>query len=414
MSPELKKQFALQRKIVFGNKRYWFHIVIWSVVICLGIFGISEISKGSASGTETEKTAKDKKREIGITQVDLTAKNGKNAIKTVGKKSSLQHDIFTTDQPFKSMATGILIASVVVYFFLLVAVPYAYYKRRKFFLLLGLLLSVAFYFAWLLLAVIVAKVIKHDSHQGLEQQLTIFFGSIGIVSLMLTFTVINFFSLYYFIDLYDQQKNLNRYQQVFTEKLIAETNFLKLQINPHFLFNTLNNIYSLSLQHSSDTAVIAQRLKELMQYMLTDCAQPMVPLQGEIDFFINYVTLEKLRTKQNNININLTVVGDASHKHIAPLLLINFIENAFKHGVKSSISAAFINILLTIKKEQLLLEISNSKPVQTVDPKLAITETSGIGLNNVKRRLQILYAGKHKLKIKETKTEYAVLLTITF
>src|SRR5215217_6060899 len=127
----------------------------------------------------------------------------------------------------------------------------------------------------------------------------------------------NFFSFYYFIDLYDQQKGLNRYQQVFTDKLQAETNFLKTQINPHFLFNTLNNIYSLTLSKSDDAPRITEQLKELISYMVNDCALDMVPLSGEINFLRNYIALEQLRNRQDNTIIELEIKGNTGGREIA-------------------------------------------------------------------------------------------------
>jgi LytS/YehU family sensor histidine kinase len=221
-----------------------------------------------------------------------------------------------------------------------------------------------------------------------------------------------YFSLYYFLDLYDQQKSLNKYRKVFTEKLEAETNFLKTQINPHFLFNTLNNIYSLTLSQSSDAAFITRQLKNLITYMLQDCTNDLVPLTGEIAFLKNYITLEQLRNKQEQIDIQLTIKGESGNKKIAPLLLINFVENAFKHGVKAGISNAFVKINLLIMGHVLALEIVNSKPEQIEDQQKSVKEDGGIGIQNVSRRLDILYPHRHKLRISESKKEYSVYLSI--
>ncbi len=137
---------------------------------------------------------------------------------------------------------------------------------------------------------------------------------------------------------------------------------MKTQINPHFLFNTLNNIYSLALRQSDDAPVIARQLKELSQYMLYDCTRDMVPLSGEVTFLNNYVSLEQLRNKQEDIDIRLDIKGETEGKQIAPLLLVNFIENAFKHGVKSGIDRAFVQINPFIMDDLLSMEVTNSRP----------------------------------------------------
>jgi LytS/YehU family sensor histidine kinase len=221
-----------------------------------------------------------------------------------------------------------------------------------------------------------------------------------------------FFSLYYFLDLYDQQKNLNQYRQLLTQKLEAETNFLKTQINPHFLFNTLNNIYSLTLSQSTDAAHITRQLKDLITYMLQDCSKDVVLLSGEIEFLSNYIDLEKLRNKQEQAKIQLNIHGVVGEQKIAPLLLVNFVENAFKHGVKAGVDNAFVNIDLQVMNNMLTVEIVNSKPAAASHPDKAVKEEGGIGIQNVKRRLNILYPNRHRLSITESKTEFSVYLSI--
>ena len=407
MEPELKIQFALQRMTIFGNGRYWFHVAIWVLVIFMGSIFSPEFAKGWLSWAGD---AINSDQTITLKHVAPTAKSGQYAPKKDDKQLNQQYELLgKNDSLIFSKVASALIAVVAVYFFLSFVVPLAQYRRSKSIILLGLPLAIIIYVVLLLLAIGIGELFSPYIHNDAEQQLIIMLGIF-----MLFFITTYFFSFYYFIDLFDQQKKLDRYQEVLTEKLAAEIDFLKLQINPHFLFNTLNNIYSLSLAQSNDTAVIAKRLKELVHYMLTDCARPMVRLIDEIDFLRNYVLLEKLRTQQKNTSIGFLATGNAGDQQIAPLLLVNFIENAFKHGVRSGIGAAFIDIRLTVESRQLLLKVVNSRPGPATDKSLAMVEVGGIGLKNVKRRLEILYSKRHRLKIITTKTEYAVHLTIMF
>ena len=374
---ELKDEFRLQRKIVFGNKRYWFHIAAWLMVGVLLIY--------------TDNTA------------DFTdgIKTGFVRIKT-GEKVSINTSVL-----LYSIGAGVLLAALMTYFFLLWVIPLARYRRQKRVLWLGLLLNIFIY----LVVIIVLGIIAGYTSVGNDKEDARMFIGLGIVAIMSAIFCSYFFSIYYFIDLYDQQKELNRYQKVFADKLQAESNFLKTQINPHFLFNTLNNIYSLTLTKSGNAAQMTRRLKELLEYMLYDCVKDMVSLEGELAFLRNYVALEQLRNKQEHTDIRFNITGKPGALSIAPLLLINFIENAFKHGVKAGIEKAYVHINLYIMDNLLSVDIANSRPVPA-DKELAVTEAGGIGIRNVCRRLEILYPGTHKLRIVETKTDYTIHLNI--
>ena len=302
--PVLKQELLQQRRTIFGNKRFIFHIIMWLATLCylvLSVFG-DEFKTG----------------------IEVGAKHNQN---------SAINSTTINEAPFLIIATiSTLVGAVMVYFYLLFVVPFARYKKQRRYLWIGVFINIALWLFVLIIAA-VALGMTHDPKSKLDENditlvlmLSIVFS--GVVSGV-------FFSLYYFLDLYDQQKNLNQYRLVLTEKLEAETNFLKTQINPHFLFNTLNNIYSLTLSQSSDAAFITRQLKSLITYMLQDCTKDMVPLTGEIEFLKNYINLEQLRNKQEQADIQLTIKGEPGNKQIAPLLLINFVENAFKHGVKA-------------------------------------------------------------------------------
>jgi sensor histidine kinase YesM len=381
LHPAFKQELQQQRRTIFGNKRFIFHIIMWVAALCylmLSIFG-DDFKTGV---------------EAGINHNPGASING-----TTIKEAS-----------FFAMSTiSTLVGAVMVYFYLLFVIPFARYKKQRRYLWIGVFINFSL---WLFVVVLGAVILgmTHDAKSKLDKDNVTF---IFILSAVFSGIVAGvFFSLYYFLDLYDQQKNLNRYRQVFTEKLEAETNFLKTQINPHFLFNTLNNIYSLTLSQSPDAAFITRQLKNLITYMLQDCAKDQVPLTGEIEFLKNYISLEQLRNKQEQTDIQLTIKGEPGNKQIAPLLLINFVENAFKHGVKAGISNAFVNINLLIMDNVLAMEIVNSKPEPTGDQLKSVKEDGGIGIQNVRRRLDILYPHRHKLRISESKKEYSVYLSI--
>jgi two-component system LytT family sensor kinase len=216
-----------------------------------------------------------------------------------------------------------------------------------------------------------------------------------------------FIAFYYFVDIYDQQKRLKKLQQYKTQKIALESSFLKSQVNPHFLFNTLNNIYALSLKKSEQTKVIIERLESLLYYMLYECKADLVPLENEFTFTDSYIALEKLRHKEDQISVTVQINGEIENKKIAPLLLINFLENAFKHGTKTS----WINLEIDVKEETVHFKLQNSKPFNMVGQ--AISEyKGGIGLKNVKRRLEILYPLRHELNINNLKDRFEVDLFI--
>lgn len=194
-------------------------------------------------------------------------------------------------------------------------------------------------------------------------------------------------------------------QQLEREKLGAELKLLKSQINPHFLFNTLNNLYALSLNQSDKAPLMVHRLSELMSYMLYDSNQSEVPLEKEIQYIKNYIDLEKIRYG-NRLEVIFNIYGEADRIMIAPLLLLPLVENSFKHGARNQLDDGWIHIDLEIQKTRITFKVENSKPdfedVQSIP--------SGIGLSNVRRRLEHLYKGSHRLQLfDESDTHMAVL-----
>lgn len=193
------------------------------------------------------------------------------------------------------------------------------------------------------------------------------------------------------------------------EKLNSELAFLKNQISPHFFFNTLNNIYSLISINAENSQKAVLKLSKLMRYLLYDSEHGDTRLSNEIDFMNNYIDLMKLRMS-SKISLNVSFPEQYDDISLPPLIFIPFIENAFKHGI-SYREKSFINISMTTGKEYVLFRCANSliKTREESEP-----GQSGIGLENVKKRLNLLFAGKHDLKIIKSDEVFEVLLQINF
>ncbi len=194
-----------------------------------------------------------------------------------------------------------------------------------------------------------------------------------------------------------------------TQTMQSELKFLKSQINPHFLFNTLNNLYALTLKKSDDAPEIVLKLSEMMRYMLYECNEKEVPLYKEVTYMRNYLDLERLR-QHKKIDINLDVTGEIGDQRIAPLLFIPFIENSFKHGLGNQINHGWVQINLDIHPDKVAFSIENSKgPTQ---PRLTHRKSGGIGLVNVRRRLNLIYPNQYQLQIKNEPNRYKVSLEL--
>lgn len=193
------------------------------------------------------------------------------------------------------------------------------------------------------------------------------------------------------------------------QTLRSELNFLRSQINPHFLFNTLNSLYALTLKKSDKAPEIVLRLSEMMRYMLYECNERYVPLEKEINYISNYLELEKIRHK-GKCDIEFEMIGAVGNQKIAPLLFIPFIENSFKHGLNSQIIDGFVDIILNIKDDSVAMNIKNSK--SEAKPKAPSKISGGVGLVNVRRRLNLLYPERYDLKLTESPNEYEVNIDI--
>jgi two-component system LytT family sensor kinase len=188
-------------------------------------------------------------------------------------------------------------------------------------------------------------------------------------------------------------------------QLITELNYLKAQLHPHFFFNTMNNIYSLALSQSDKTAPLVAKLADMMRYILYEANQKKVPLANEIRFISDYIAAEKIRHRSGN-EINFDVQGITNDMEIEPLLLLPFIENAFKHGLEQETGAGFVNVVICRAENELILQVNNSKPQSVAE------STRGIGLQNALKRLDLLYPQRHQLDIKADDKNYQVTLSL--
>lgn len=191
-----------------------------------------------------------------------------------------------------------------------------------------------------------------------------------------------------------------------TELIASELKFLKMQINPHFLFNSLNNIYALSISNSEKTPESIHSLSEMLRYVIYDCERPKVPIEKEIQYIENFIELFKLRSSKS---FNISFTNDITNKSVgvAPMLFIIYIENAFKHSGLEKRGDAFVSIKLQSENDIITFCVENSVPKKRISK----DESSGIGLQNAKKRLEISYPGKHKLTI-ETAPNFKINLKL--
>lgn len=206
------------------------------------------------------------------------------------------------------------------------------------------------------------------------------------------------------IDWYEQQRQL---QKIAVEKLQAEVNFLRSQVNPHFLFNILNNLYALTLKKSDLAPDMVLKLSEMMEYMLYDSDDVKVPLEKEINYLQNYIELERIRCGDHS-DIALEVKGYATGQEIAPLLLLPLVENAFKHGIGKQADKAWLHSTLILNSTAVEMTVENNKPA--IYPK---SQKGGIGLVNLRKRLELLYPGRYTLQTEDHLDTYKAALYIS-
>jgi sensor histidine kinase YesM len=189
------------------------------------------------------------------------------------------------------------------------------------------------------------------------------------------------------------------------EKVNAELQMLKAQLHPHFLFNTLNNVYSITQGVSPRAADMIMGLSQILRYILYDCNKPLVPLDKELEMISRYIELESIRYDRR-LDISLQLPRTTTNLLISPLLLLPFVENAFKHGTSQMRENPWISLMIETTENQLLMKLINGKPSDS------LKTTPGIGIANVRKRLDVLYKGGHELRINDEDDIYVVNLKL--
>ncbi len=200
----------------------------------------------------------------------------------------------------------------------------------------------------------------------------------------------------------------SRKKEMEFEKTVTELSFLKSQINPHFLFNTLNNIYTLTVLKSEKAPEFILKLADMMRYVLSDVGQKEAPLEQEIEYMEKFIDLQKMRLTDKT-EVEFVVFGKPENRKIAPLLLMPFVENAFKYGISAS-EPSKIRISLMLKNKELTFQVEN----QIFGEKISKMLSTGTGLKNVKRRLELLYPESHWLRAERIGTKFHADLNLRF
>jgi two-component system LytT family sensor kinase len=292
----------------------------------------------------------------------------------------------------------IILNFYIFYFWLLPALFKLRYKVLSF--IIGILAAIAFGLLRVAAYYFVYKYIIKAPYADLVIKDWEIYGEIrgaivtSIYALLIKFTV----------DWFQSQRQKS---ELINQNQASELALLRSQINPHFLFNTLNNIYSLVYQKSDDAPDAVMKLSSIMRYMLYDANFEKVPLKKEIEYLISFIELQKLRVKSRNF-IEINIKGDISEQQVVPMILIPFVENAFKHGSKKVDDPGII-VFIEATQSSLSCIIINYVAEDLANK----DNTGGIGLSNTKRRLQLLYPKSHQLEIKQTADKFIVKLEIS-
>ncbi|SDD12483.1 sensor histidine kinase [Pedobacter soli] len=296
------------------------------------------------------------------------------------------------------VSVRVILLMVIAYLNLHIFLPKYLIKKRYGSYAASILLSVMAYlviqslYDWYLYGYIVGPLYRSNMYESLYYN---FFSTLWYLGLML--------SLKLSIDWYSQQLLI---QRITVEKLNAEVDFLRAQVNPHFLFNILNNLYALTLKKSEQAPDVVLKLSSMMEYMLYDSNDDKVLLDKELEYLQNYVALERLRFG-NEAVITFNIANVPSGLTIAPLLLLPLVENAFKHGLSRQTANSELNIDIAFNDGVLTVKVENTRPLAPAEPL-----KGGIGLSNLRKRLALLYRGKHDLQLKDEPGRFSALLII--
>ena len=209
----------------------------------------------------------------------------------------------------------------------------------------------------------------------------------------------------YFVEQWYSQQQFT--QSLLRDKAETELEILKSQVQPHFIFNTLNNIYALSKKNSPQTSEMIHRLSGLLSYMLYDSKHKLIPIEKELDYIQNYINLEKIRYGER-LDVSLNVFQHLQGVQVPPLLLLPLVENSFKHGVSQQLEDSWIRIDVSRKDKCLVVKVENSAKDKLEESCFP----NGLGLENLRKRLELLYPNRHELKILNEPESFLVVMKI--
>lgn len=321
--------------------------------------------------------------------------------------SSWMNTHLISDKPVYSLSLSLFQVGLDMSFEMLYTYTIAYYLVPRLFLRKKYVEFAAAVIACTFLTILLSELGRHFSQAYGRFRISFFslwgtfwgYAGYGPPSICGLFLVLRMLKLYY--------TKMEEKEVLIRETANAESQLLKARVHPHFLFNTLNNIYSYTYDRPADAVGLAESLSGTMRYMIEDCEASLVPLEKELKMIEDYVQLEKVRYG-SRLAVSFSVEGDPRGKMIAPLLMIPFVENAFKHGASQIMEGSWIKMRIFIRDPVLQMEVSNNKPHRPV----LQNEKGGIGLSTVRKRLELLYPGNHLLTIDPTPETFRTLVQV--
>jgi two-component system, LytTR family, sensor kinase len=227
-----------------------------------------------------------------------------------------------------------------------------------------------------------------------------------IIEAVNIYLIVALYTMFYFLRAWYEQQRLS--QELLRDKAVAQLELLKSQVQPHFIFNTLNNIYSLSLKNNPRTSDLIYRLSSLLSYMLYDSRQEFIPVSKEMEYIHNYIELEKIRYGER-LDVAVNCFDAVEKFTIPPLLILPLVENSFKHGVSNDVGNSWIRVDISVKDDWLTVKIENSRVADQVNGHAIY---KGIGMENVKKRLEIIYPDRHEFKCMSEGQSFLTILKI--
>jgi two-component system, LytTR family, sensor kinase len=227
-----------------------------------------------------------------------------------------------------------------------------------------------------------------------------------IIEAVSNYLIVALYTMFYFLRAWYEQQRLA--QELLRDKAVAQLELLKSQVQPHFIFNTLNNIYSLSLKNNPRTSDLIYRLSSLLSYMLYDSRHEFIPVSKEMEYIHNYIELEKIRYGER-LDVSVNCFDSVDQFTIPPLLILPLVENSFKHGVSNDVGNSWIRIDVSVKDDWLTVKIENSRTAEVLNGHAVY---KGIGMENVKKRLEIIYPDRHEFKCMSEGQSFLTILKI--